>query len=138
MATQNDLFCGGCQPQSSAALENSHIFRTVGNLYYGSDGRNTDGANGYFIWIFDSATVPANGNMSTFTAQQIVRHVVNVGPSTGSGTGNWAHGGYGNGELFLFGCTIVISTTDLPVLTIAASNLNFIECDTILEYGQYF
>lgn len=131
MATQNDLYCGGCLPTTNTS-GNNLIARTAACLYYGSDGRNTDTNNIVYIFIFDSASVPSNGNVTSLPATQVLKHVVQV--TTGL---NWAHGGYTNGEFFFNGCTIVASTTDWPTLTASASGLTLIEADTVLEYGQY-
>ena len=128
MAMFLDMAAGGIKTATTdchtGTMGNSLVASTVQSIFCGCDGRNT-GAQTLYYFIFNSKTVPANANAAT-----TLRHVIQV--TAGANFGSlqaW------NGEQYTAGITIVASTTDAPLLTIAADNKSFISVDYATDTG---
>lgn len=126
-----DLAAGGVKTSTtdthSGTLENSRIATTVQALFYGCDGRNTNASGGttLYYFIFDSKTVPANGN-----APATLRHVIQA-----PGNSNFGSLQAWYGERYINGITIVASSTDAPSLTIDTNAVSFISVDYATDTG---
>jgi hypothetical protein len=130
MALFEELAAAGAPKYSSAALENSKIVVAHQAIFFGCDGRNTDGSNAIWIMVFDSATLPANGSLP----------VLCIGvPPAGSGAtaanGNFGYNASSSwGIRFTKGIVIAVSTSD-ATLTLSASSKTLLHVDYASEDG---
>lgn len=111
MPDLGDIWAGGAYKNVSAALENSRIISTTACVLYGVTGWSGDAATVYAM-VFDSATVPANGNPPTPWADDVIQF-------TAPGTFSLSIPPVG--RYYKNGCVVLISSTAPPTLTLATT-----------------
>lgn len=133
MAIWEELAAAGTPRANSVAVGDSLIVVTHQAVFYGFDGRNTDTTNGYYIMVFDSKTVPANGTVP----------IICVGvPAAGTTSSTTDIGNFGytsdtsHGERFVNGIVICGSSTDANTgLTITSGSKLFFHVQYASEDG---
>lgn len=131
MANFADLTAMGCTSYHSSALENGHQVFTAQAVLYGFDGRNTDGANEAYIYVFDKASTPVSGT-------DIPKIVIEVGEAGNGGAGNFFYSTPATiGEKFTNGIYILGCSTDFngSTWTALASNKLFFHVQYAPEDG---
>jgi hypothetical protein len=126
-----DLTAMGCDSVSSTALENGHLIFAHQAVLYGFDGRNTDGSNEAFIYVFDKASAPVSGT-------DIPKIVLEVGAAGTGGAGNFFYTNPATiGEKFTNGIYIQGCSTDFngSTFTALASNKLFFHVQYAPEDG---
>lgn len=130
MANFADLTSEGCEKYSSIALENAHQITTAQSIFFGCDGRNTDGSNEAYVWVFDKASAPISG-----TDFPVI--VIEVAKAGTGGAGNFGYSAPTSwGIKFKKGIYILGASTDFgATFTALTSSKMFFHVDFAYEDG---